>query len=149
MEIHNIEGIEQFRKELSAEITDTIYKSADMVVKKAQQKLLQKIPRAGNKSSDYNDTLLDAIYFGKAKDNKIKITSLGNQHSGSGTYRTRFFVGGTKPRFVTGGYRKTNDGIKYVQYKKPAKTGSITATNSITEALNECTTDINNLFKHI
>ena len=149
MDIVNINEIDKFNDYLDKEIYATLHKSADEIVQRAKDKLIQKVPMANHLSENYNDTLVDGIYYGKVEGNKVKITSMGNNKKGSGTFRTRFFVGGTKDRKDVGGYRKTKNGIIYVKYKKPLNKGKIEGTNVISEALKEMESQIHNNFRNI
>lgn len=149
VEILDTKQFDKYIKDVDKKIDTALHKGAQSIIKKTKSNLLNKIPKANTKGSKYSDTLLDAIYYGKIKNGETTITVLGNTDSDSGTFRTKFFIGGTKNRKVTGGYRKTNSGIKYVKYKKPMSTGKISATDSLEKALDNSRGEVNEIFKKL
>lgn len=72
------------------------------------------------KSGKYNDKLIDAIRQSNVTgtDTSVKVHILGTRDTGSGTYRLRFFEGGTKER-----YQKKYNGknLKKRRYLKKIK----------------------------
>lgn len=149
MEILNISEVDDFADELKEKVKFTLIKGAYQVQDKARDLFRNKIPKADNVNDKYEDSLLDGIFAGKYENDKIKVTALGNRDKYSGTFRTRFFVGGTKDREVGYGYRMTKNGIKYVEYKKPHKLGKIDAIDCVKNALMMEQDNIHNLFQNI
>lgn len=98
-------------------VTDTLNRSIEEVLKvmsraessalRAGASVIRKQARANAKtigvkvmarSSKYNDRLIDAIRASKVKDGSIVVHTMGTRAKMSGTYRMRFFEGGTKER---------------------------------------------------
>lgn len=82
-----------------------------MVLKKETlRQLKSKLPAASESSTKYNDRMIDAVRLSilKNKGNNVGqeeafVHILGTRSSGSGTYRLRFFEGGTKDRTIKTG----------------------------------------------
>lgn len=123
-EIINISDIDKYSRAYDTAIDKALIASAYKVKEKAIEHLLNKYPNA--------DKFKDGIFVGRLNDKRIVISAFGTK--GDEDYKARFFVGGTKERKDVGGYRKTKDGIKYVQYRKPMSKGRITPTNSLSVA---------------
>lgn len=113
MKLYDIEGFDEVHQRLEKEnIPEALFNAAMKVKEKARSLFVSKLPMATHKNPKYDDTLVDAIYAGHVHDGRIKITSVGNRKKGSGTFRTRFFMGTTKRREAPG-YRRTKEGKKF------------------------------------
>lgn len=78
-------------------------KAANVVKKEAKSRLRQALPNASKRNPKYSDTLLDAIKVSVWEDNNgaySKVHTMGSRKKTSGTFRAKFFEGGT-------GLRKT------------------------------------------
>lgn len=81
----------------------TLQKTGNKIKRDARATLKQRLPAATKKSAKYTDRLVDAIRSSKIKNEglgelRLKIHTLGSRKPGSGSFRTRFFEGGTKER---------------------------------------------------
>lgn len=73
-------------------------KAANVVKKEAKSRLRQSLPNASKRNPKYSDTLLDAIKVSVWEDNNgaySKVHTMGSKKKTSGTFRARFFEGGT------------------------------------------------------
>lgn len=73
-------------------------KAGNVVKKDAKAKLRQSLPKASKRNPKYSDTLLDAIRVSVWEDNTgaySKVHTMGSRKKTSGTFRARFFEGGT------------------------------------------------------
>lgn len=115
-----VDGVE----DLTQKLTEIAPKEIDKAIRKGMRKGLQQhrkqvisnlktsIPKANKRNPLYSDRLVDAVKI-RAKNDRDsqtgviigKIHVMGSQKKGSGTFRTRFFEGGTKDR-----YQKTYKG---------------------------------------
>lgn len=91
-------GKEYFQKALRA--------GASVLKKQTRYNLSSALPKSSEHNPRFSDTLLDAIRNSKTEGDVITVHILGTRQKGSGTYRTRFFEGGTKER-----YQKTYRGV--------------------------------------
>lgn len=101
-----------------------IRKAARTILKSVQDMLLATdINGVRNINPKYNDSLFDAIRMTKldVDGESLKVHIMGTKATGSGTYRLRFFEGGTKERFA--------QTYKGKPLKKPRKLGHIGAYN--------------------
>ena len=140
-------------------VADTLSRSIDDVLKvmsraessalRAGANVIKKQARANARatgvamlarSPKYNDRLIDAIRSSRVKDGAVVVHTMGTSKAGSGTFRTRFFEGGTKER-----YQRTVNGVPLAS---PRRLGKIAATpffepavqqssNSIMQAMDE------------
>lgn len=81
-------------------------KAGNVVKKDAKAKLRQSLPNASKRNPKYSDTLLDAIRVSVWEDDKgaySKVHTMGSKSKTSGTFRARFFEGGTVVRQTKGG----------------------------------------------
>lgn len=115
-----VDGVE----DLTQKLTEIAPKEIDKAIRKGMRKGLQQhrkqvisnlktsIPKANKRNPLYSDRLVDAVKIRAKNDRDAesgviigKIHVMGSQKKGSGTFRTRFFEGGTKDR-----YQKTYKG---------------------------------------
>lgn len=84
-------------------------KAAGSIKKTVKDKFKTLLPFATLKNPNYNDRLIDAVRLSKVKEKGlgeliVKVHTLGTRKKGSGTFRARFFEGGTQERTIKGGY---------------------------------------------
>ena len=78
----------------------SLNKAANHLKKDAKKLFKTKLPAATKRNPNYNDRLIDAVRSSKVKEKGLgelilKIHVMGNRKKGSGTFRARFFEGGT------------------------------------------------------
>lgn len=76
-------------------------KAGNVVKKDARAKLRQSLPNASKRTPKYSDTLLDAIRVSVWEDSTgvySKVHTMGTRKKTSGTFRAKFFEGGTVVR---------------------------------------------------
>lgn len=81
----------------------SLYEGGIILKTKTIETLKQKLPKSTEQNPKYKDTLIDAIHLNIAKSKKngepeSSVHVLGSRETGSGTFRTRFFEGGTVER---------------------------------------------------
>lgn len=83
-------------------------RAARPLYKKAQQNALSSVPKVKVRNPKYTDTMYDAIRMKVYQDDDFrwffKVHILGTRKKSSGTFRLRFFEGGTVPRKTKNGY---------------------------------------------
>ena len=80
-------------------------KAANELRKTSRANLRKELPKA-NKKGKYNDTLIDGVrssVYEVTEGMEAKVHIMGKRSSGSGTFRTRFFEGGTVVRKTKAG----------------------------------------------
>ena len=119
---------------------------------KTRQNLQSVLPASSNHNPKYTDTLQDAIRNTHTEGDIITIHILGTRDSGSGTYRTRFFEGGTKSGTR---YQKTRNGKRLKNKKFVGRLGALgffssaisssggEVMNAMQQAINEMMEDAN------
>lgn len=85
-------------------------KAAGGIKKTVKQKFRTLLPMATVKNPLYNDKLIDAVRSSKVKEKGlgglfVKIHTMGKRKKGSGTFRARFFEGGTQKRELKPGIK--------------------------------------------
>lgn len=138
-EILNISDLDKYSSDFEQAINKALIASAYKVKDAAQQILIGKYPNSAK--------FKEGVYVGKLNNKHIAVSSLGTANDED--YKARFFVGGTKERKQTGGYRKTKEGIKYVQYQKPMSKGKIAPSDAVSMALNQERERIINFFNNL
>lgn len=113
-------SIKEVLKVMARAEASALRRAAGIIKKKAKTNAKSTKVAMTKRSDKYNDTLIDAIRQSKVRDGAIVVHTMGTRKSGSGTFRTRFFEGGTQIR-----YQKTQNGVTL---QKPRKVGKITAT---------------------
>lgn len=84
----------------------TLSKAAAKLKRDAKKSFKLKLPFAADKNPKYNDKMIDAVRSSKVEDKglaelKVKVHVLGTRKKGSGTFRARFFEGGTQERTMS------------------------------------------------
>ena len=85
-------------------------KAGGTIKKTVKEKFKTELPAATKRNPNYNDRLIDAVRSSKVKEKGLgelilKIHVMGNRKKGSGTFRARFFEGGTQERFIKPGIK--------------------------------------------
>ncbi len=134
------EEVEQLLDFFTSEQCTDLYKKALGTVAKqfkdtTKNYFKSELPTATrNSQSGFSDKLIDAVRISKIKvegDNvSTKVHVLGVRSSGSGTFRARFFEGGTEPRETK---REYTDSLGRT-YKKGKPLGRIKALNYFQQA---------------
>lgn len=84
-------------------------KAGGTIKKEVKKQFKTELPAATKRNPNYIDRLIDAVRSSKVKEKGLgelilKIHVMGNRKKGSGTFRARFFEGGTRERFIKPGY---------------------------------------------
>jgi hypothetical protein len=81
----------------------------------ATRKILRsKFPNSTKRNPLYNDTLYDGVKMKKPHNGEIAVHVMGTKKKGSGTFRLRFFEGGTADRYQTKIKGKTLKKKRYI-----------------------------------
>lgn len=84
-------------------------KSARILYDNTKINLLSSVPKPTQPNPKYTDTLADAVRMAVHQDNTnnfyFVVHIMGTRKSGSGTFRTKFFEGGTSPRITKSPYK--------------------------------------------
>lgn len=79
-----------------------------LLYKQTQQNVSSTVPNARTRSEKYSDTLYEGVRMGVQQDSDfrwfLKVHILGSRKKTSGTFRLRFFEGGTVPRKTKNSY---------------------------------------------
>ena len=84
-------------------------KAANVLRTDARKKLRKELPSATRSKGKYSDTLISAIRTSVKEGNEgmdAKVHIMGSRSKTSGTFRTRFFEGGTVERKTKKGYSR-------------------------------------------
>lgn len=119
-------SIEEVLKTMSRAESSALKRGAN-VIKKNTKSAFRKTGIKDVQNEKYSDRLIDAIRTSKVRNGEVTVHIMGSRNATSGTYRTRFFEGGTKERF-----QKTYRGLPL---NKPRKLGKIDAYNFFNTAL--------------
>ena len=104
-----LRGIGWLESEAPRYFKRALTRGAIVLKDRTRQNLQSVLPASSNHNPKYNDTLQDAIRNSKVSIDHVTVHILGTRNSGSGTFRTRFFEGGTKSGTR---YQKTRNGEK-------------------------------------
>lgn len=98
-------------KEMTKATRSSLRKAAMALKKETQRNMIAELGDAATSRGRYFDTLLDAVRVSKfdKRNDSIKVHIMGTRDKGSGTFRTRFFEGGTVGRTTTGTGKKKYD----------------------------------------
>jgi HK97 gp10 family phage protein len=125
-----------------------LYSGAAVIKDQARKNFVSSMPKSTIPNPKYNDLMVDAIRNTRSLGDEVTVHTMGTRATGSGTYRARFFEGGTKDR-----YQKTYAGIplkkkRYLGHVKPLHffSSAVTSTQSLViQAMNKV---IDNLYKN-
>lgn len=94
-------------KEIEKATRSALNRAANALKKATERNLAVALPASLVKNR-YPDTLMGGIMRSKYDKNKsmVKVHIMGTRNSSSGTFRTRFFEGGTKERITKKGYKR-------------------------------------------
>lgn len=102
--------LEDIQRKINSLTTSELYKiersalrkSARILYDKTLSNLKASLPKATHQNPNYTDTLADAVRMSIHQDNTnnfyFVVHILGSRKKTSGTFRTKFFEGGTVPR---------------------------------------------------
>lgn len=110
----DITGVKKMLEELSTKKImgiekKALRKAANELKKDARKKLKKEVPKANKVGSKYSDTLVQGVMAStfEVKDGmEAKVHIMGSRSKTSGTFRTRFFEGGTTTRKTKKGYNR-------------------------------------------
>lgn len=101
--IDNLTGPEMTKAQKRA-----LSRAGRLLYKQTQQNVNSTVPKAKVRNSKYSDTLYDGVRMSVQQDSDfrwfLKVHVLGTRKKTSGTFRLRFFEGGTVPRKTKSGY---------------------------------------------
>lgn len=107
---------ERFKKEVLKARKRGMNKAVMKIRNKTKSLIKSSLPASKNKNPKYSDTLLEGARVSKYKDSSLVGEAIAGAHimgvrkSGSGTFRLRFFEGGTDKRYVKDHSRKNKNG---------------------------------------
>ena len=126
-------GIDAVSKVMSRAESAALRKGAQLLKKNTKSNLTSTGIRIGINPL-YIDKLSDGVMSSKVKEGSIVVHVMGTRKKGSGTFRLRFFEGGTKER-----YQKTWKGKKL---RVPRRLGHIKAYGFFNSALSSSTDEV-------
>lgn len=126
-------SIQDVLKVMSRAEQSALRKGANVIKKNTKANLKTTGINIG-RNPKYTDTLNDGVRTSKVKDGAIVAHIMGTQKTGSGTFRLRFFEGGTQER-----YAKTYKGRPL---KKKHRLGAIKSYNFFNSALSSSQSEI-------
>lgn len=135
--IYNTEELESITQETKERINKAIVAAAIRIRDDIRKSFLTDSKSLYKHHIGDISHLISGIMIGKDKGGSIKIHALGNKNDGD-SYKTRFFVGGTKYRRQT---KKTGQSIK------PFTKGYIKATDSLNKVVDNSEHILNNFVK--
>lgn len=96
--------VELSLKEITQVSKSALKKAAGELKKNTQRNLVSDLGDAATSRGKYFDTLVDAVRITKYdnREDSIAVHVMGTRTTGSGTFRLRFFEGGTSGRKTTG-----------------------------------------------
>lgn len=101
--IDNLTGPEMTKAQKRA-----LSRAGRLLYKQTQQNVNSTVPKAKVRNPKYSDTLYDGVRMSVQQDSDfrwfLKVHILGTRKKTSGTFRLRFFEGGTVPRKTKSGY---------------------------------------------
>lgn len=127
------EGLDAVSKIMSRAESAALRKGAQVLKKNTKSNLTSTGIRIGVNPL-YIDKLSDGVMSGKVKDGSVVVHVMGTGKKGSGTFRLRFFEGGTKER-----YQKTWRGKPL---KTPRRLGHIKSYGFFNSALGSSTDEV-------
>lgn len=126
-------SIQDVLKVMSRAEQSALRKGANVIKKNTKANLKTTGINIGH-NPKYTDTLNDGVRTSKVKDGAVVVHVMGTQKTGSGTFRLRFFEGGTQER-----YAKTYKGRPL---KKKHRLGSIKSYNFFNSALSSSQSEV-------
>lgn len=89
-------------KEMMKAQKRSLSRAGRLLYKQTKQNVASMVPKSRTPNPKYSDTLYDAVRMGVYEDSNfkwfLKVHVLGSRKKTSGTFRLRFFEGGTVPR---------------------------------------------------
>ena len=127
-------SIQDVLKVMSRAESSAIRKGANVIKKNTKSNLRTSGIKYNTPNEKYNDKLIDAVRSSKVKNGSVVVHIMGTQKNGSGTFRLRFFEGGTRERF-----QRTYNGQPL---KKKRRLGHISAYNFFNSALSSSQSEV-------
>ena len=95
-------------KEMSKAQKRALSRAGRLLFKQTKQNVASMVPKSKTPNPKYSDTLYDGVRIGVQQDSDfrwiVKVHVLGSRGKTSGTFRLRFFEGGTVPRKTKNAY---------------------------------------------
>lgn len=95
-------------KEMAKAQKRALSKAGRLLFKQTKQNVASMVPNSRKPNPKYSDTLYDGVRIGVQQDSDfrwfVKVHVLGSRGKTSGTFRLRFFEGGTVPRKTKNAY---------------------------------------------
>lgn len=129
-------SIQDVLKVMSRAENSALRAGANVIKRQTKKNLKSSGISLSKTDSKYDDSLMDAIRVSRPENGDIKVHIMGTRRKTSGTFRLRFFEGGTKVR-----YNKT---VKGTPLNKKRKVGQIGAHNFFANALSSSAGDVEN-----
>lgn len=95
-------------KEMTKAQKSALSRAGRLLFKQTKQNVASMVPKSKIPNPKYSDTLYDGVRIGVQQDSDfrwiVKVHVLGSRGKTSGTFRLRFFEGGTVPRKTKNAY---------------------------------------------
>ena len=127
-------SINEVLKVMARAEASALRKGANTLKKNVKQAIRACDFDSTSRNAKYGDRLIDAVRSGKVNNGSVVVHIMGSQSKGSGTYRLRFFEGGTKERI-----QKTINGKLL---NKPRNLKRIKAYNFFDTAINSSQSEL-------
>jgi len=98
-------------KEMRKALKSALQQASGKLRSETKKTMRTMLPAARQRSTKYEDTLLDAVKRSKVEENRngemsVKVHIMGVRTTGSGTFRAKFFEKGTNNRRTAKGYNR-------------------------------------------
>lgn len=117
--------------------SDCLYSAARILREAARSSFILKMPIATHQSDKYSDTLADAVRYSRRHGTAVTVHTLGTRAKTSGTYRARFFEGGTRKRYQRRYRGRPLEHKRYLGYIKPVNFFMSAVTSASAQAMSE------------
>jgi hypothetical protein len=110
IDVKNLEEIinQLSGKEMAKAQKRALSRAGRLLFKQTKQNVASMVPNSRKPNPKYSDTLYDGVRIGVQQDSDfrwfVKVHVLGSRGKTSGTFRLRFFEGGTVPRKTKNAY---------------------------------------------
>ena len=105
-------------KEMAKAQKRALSRAGRLLFKQTKQNVASMVPNSRKPNPKYSDTLYDGVRIGVQQDSDfrwfVKVHVLGSRGKTSGTFRLRFFEGGTVPRKTKNAYGKRSRCSRYL-----------------------------------
>lgn len=141
---------DEFKKEVLKARKRGMNKAVQKIRNTTKKFIKSSFPNATKTSDKYNDSMIEGARVTKYKESTLVGEAVAGAHimglrkKGSGTFRLRFFEGGTEKRFIKDHKRKSKNGVSY--HVKGHYTGSVKGksffSNAVSTEINKATSII-------